>query len=81
MAITRKERSEVDSLLSSQHGVPRVSAAALDKSEAAREKERKHIEQYRALEKEVGEKTPQMPSIEKTVELLGQRYREILGGS
>ncbi|GAB7335813.1 hypothetical protein MBLNU13_g08089t1 [Cladosporium sp. NU13] len=32
-------------------------------------------------EKEVGEKTPQMPSIEKTVELLGQRYREILGGS
>ena len=45
-----------DSLLVTQHGVPRVSAAALDKSEAAREKERKHIEQYRALEKEVGEK-------------------------
>lgn len=32
-------------------------------------------------EKEVGEKTPQMPSIGKTVELLGQRFREILGGS
>jgi len=32
-------------------------------------------------EKAVGEKTPQMPSIEKTVELLGQRFREILGGS
>lgn len=32
-------------------------------------------------EKEVGEKTPQMPSVEKTVKLLGQRYREILGGS
>jgi len=32
-------------------------------------------------EREVGEKTPQMPSVEKTVELLGQRYREILGGS
>lgn len=34
-----------------------------------------------AAEKAVGEKTPQMPSIEKTVELLGQRFREILGGS
>ena len=32
-------------------------------------------------EKAVGEKTPQMPSIEKTVKLLGQRFREILGGS
>jgi geranylgeranyl transferase type-2 subunit alpha len=39
-----------------QHGVPRVSAATVDKSEAAREKERKHIEQYRALEKDVSEK-------------------------
>jgi hypothetical protein len=32
-------------------------------------------------EKAVAEKTPQMPSIEKTVQLLGQRFREILGGS
>ena len=32
-------------------------------------------------EKAVGEKTPQMPSIEKTVQLLGQRFREILGGN
>jgi geranylgeranyl transferase type-2 subunit alpha len=39
-----------------QHGVPRVSAATVDKSEAAREKERKHIEQYRALERDVSEK-------------------------
>jgi geranylgeranyl transferase type-2 subunit alpha len=39
-----------------QHGVPRVSAATVDKSEAAREKERKHIEQYRALEKDVSDK-------------------------
>jgi hypothetical protein len=32
-------------------------------------------------EKVVGEKTPQMPGVERTVELLGQRFREILGGS
>ncbi|KAL1590925.1 hypothetical protein WHR41_00110 [Cladosporium halotolerans] len=38
------------------HGVPRVSSAAVDKSEAAKDKERKRIEQYRSLEKEVGEK-------------------------
>lgn len=38
-----------------QHGVPRVSGV-VDKSEAAREKERKQIEQYRSLEKEVAEK-------------------------
>lgn len=48
---------------SHQHGVPRVSAAALDKSEATKEKERKHIEQYRALEKEVGEKVCLLLSI------------------
>jgi hypothetical protein len=34
-----------------------------------------------AAEKAVGEKTPQMPAVEKTVALLGQRFREILGGS
>lgn len=39
-----------------QHGVPRISSAAVDKSEAAKEKERKQIEQYRSLEKEVAEK-------------------------
>lgn len=39
-----------------QHGVPRVSSAAIDKSEAAKDKERKQIEQYRALEKKVAEK-------------------------
>jgi geranylgeranyl transferase type-2 subunit alpha len=38
-----------------QHGVPRVSGV-VDKSEAAREKERKQIEQYRSLESEVAEK-------------------------
>jgi len=43
-------------LTTAQHGVPRVSAAAVDKSEATREKERKQIEQYRSLEKEVAEK-------------------------
>lgn len=43
-------------LTAAQHGVPRVSAAAVDKSEATREKERKQIEQYRSLEKEVAEK-------------------------
>jgi hypothetical protein len=32
-------------------------------------------------EKAVGEKTPQMPGVERTVALLGQRFREILGGS
>jgi len=39
-----------------QHGVPRVSGGAVDKSEAAREKERKQIEQYKSLESEVAEK-------------------------
>lgn len=39
-----------------QHGVPRVSSAAVDKSEAAKDKERKQIEQYRSLEKEVADK-------------------------
>ena len=34
-----------------------------------------------AAEKAVGERTPQMPAVEKTVALLGQRFREILGGS
>jgi len=38
-----------------QHGVPRVSGA-VDKSEAAKDKERKQIEQYRTLEGEVAEK-------------------------
>lgn len=33
------------------------------------------------VEKVVDEKTPQMPKVEKTVELLGSRFREILGGS
>ncbi|KAF2724142.1 protein prenylyltransferase [Polychaeton citri CBS 116435] len=37
----------------SSHGVPRVSGAQVDKSEAAREKERKQIEQYRKLEQDV----------------------------
>jgi len=32
-------------------------------------------------EKAMGEKTLQMPAVEKTVALLGQRFREILGGS
>ena len=36
-----------------QHGVPRVSGAAVDKTEAAKEKERKQIERYLALEKDV----------------------------
>jgi hypothetical protein len=31
-------------------------------------------------EKVVGERTPQMPKVERTVELLGERFREILGG-
>lgn len=31
-------------------------------------------------EKVIDEKTPQMPGIERTVELLGERFREILGG-
>ncbi|CAK4031529.1 geranylgeranyl transferase type ii alpha subunit [Lecanosticta acicola] len=39
------------------HGVPRVSAAhLLDKSDQARAKERKQIEEYKALEKEVTDK-------------------------
>jgi geranylgeranyl transferase type-2 subunit alpha len=38
-----------------QHGVPRVSGV-VDKSEAAKEKERKQIELYRSLEGEVAEK-------------------------
>ena len=38
-----------------QHGVPRVSGL-VDKSEAAKEKERKQIEQYRSLEAEVAAK-------------------------
>ncbi|KAF7197029.1 Geranylgeranyl transferase type-2 subunit alpha [Pseudocercospora fuligena] len=40
--------------MASSHGIPR--AAVADKSERDREKERKHIEQYKALEAEVTEK-------------------------
>lgn len=36
-----------------QHGIPRVSGTSLDKSEQAKEKERRQIEQYKALESEV----------------------------
>ncbi|KXL43355.1 hypothetical protein M433DRAFT_110997 [Acidomyces richmondensis BFW] len=36
-----------------QHGVPRVSGIARDKTAAAKEKERRQIEQYQALETEV----------------------------
>ena len=40
-----------------QHGVPRVSGAtAFDKSEKAKEKERRQIEQYKDLEKDVSER-------------------------
>ncbi|EMC96651.1 hypothetical protein BAUCODRAFT_148226 [Baudoinia panamericana UAMH 10762] len=35
------------------HGIPRVSGASLDKSEQAKQKERKQIDQYKALESEV----------------------------
>lgn len=42
-------------LTSAQHGVPRVTGAP-DKSEQAREKERKQIEQYKDLERSVVEK-------------------------
>lgn len=49
-------------LTAAQHGVPRVSAAAVDKSEATRDKERKQIEQYRSLEKEVAEKVCATPN-------------------
>ncbi|SMR50624.1 unnamed protein product [Zymoseptoria tritici ST99CH_1E4] len=38
------------------HGVPRVAGGIPDKSEQTREKERKHIEQYKQLESEVTEK-------------------------
>lgn len=48
-------------MTAAQHGVPRVSAAAVDKSEATKEKERKQIEQYRSLEKEVAEKVLTVP--------------------
>ncbi len=44
-------------LICVQHGVPRVSGAtALDKSEQAREKERRQIEQYKQLEKDVSDR-------------------------
>jgi geranylgeranyl transferase type-2 subunit alpha len=39
-----------------QHGVPRVAGGIPDKSEQTRERERKHIEQYKQLESEVTEK-------------------------
>ncbi|KAI7155745.1 hypothetical protein KC316_g11355, partial [Hortaea werneckii] len=38
------------------HGIPRVSATAADRSEQAKEKERKQIEQYKSLEKDVGDR-------------------------
>lgn len=36
-----------------QHGIPRVSGIARDKTAAAKEKERRQIEQYQALETNV----------------------------
>jgi len=36
-----------------QHGIPRVSGIARDKTVAAKEKERRQIEQYQALETDV----------------------------
>ena len=36
-----------------QHGIPRISATALDKSEQAKEKERRQVAQYKALEQDV----------------------------
>ncbi|KAH9826979.1 putative geranylgeranyl transferase type ii alpha subunit protein, partial [Teratosphaeria destructans] len=38
------------------HGIPRVSGTALDKSDAAKEKERNQIESYKTLEKDVVER-------------------------
>ncbi|KXT02502.1 hypothetical protein AC578_4168 [Pseudocercospora eumusae] len=42
--------------MASSHGIPRAAVADRTKSERDREKERKHIEQYKALELEVTEK-------------------------
>jgi len=47
-----REDGDVDPSVS-QHGIPRVAATTLDKSEQARHKERKQITQYQALEKDV----------------------------
>ncbi|EME48920.1 hypothetical protein DOTSEDRAFT_84429 [Dothistroma septosporum NZE10] len=38
------------------HGVPRISGAPVDRSEAAKAKERRQIEQYKTLEREVTDK-------------------------
>jgi len=53
----REEGGEVDSWR--QHGIPRVSATVTDKSEQAKEKERKHIEQYKAHEQDVRDRVRQ----------------------
>lgn len=52
----REKRKEVRLTFEKQHGIPRVSATAVDRSEQAKEKERKQIEQYKALERNVSDR-------------------------
>ena len=53
---SRRDEGKADEVMltrTTQHGIPRTSATTLDKSEQAREKERKQIAQYKALEQDV----------------------------
>ncbi|KAF2162381.1 hypothetical protein M409DRAFT_27389 [Zasmidium cellare ATCC 36951] len=57
------------------HGVPRVSGAP-DKSDQAREKERKHIEQYKDLERNVVEKIKAKDYSNTTLQLTGALLKQ-----
>ncbi|TKA36468.1 hypothetical protein B0A54_13469 [Friedmanniomyces endolithicus] len=54
------------------HGIPRVAATTLDKSEQARNKERKQITQYQALEKDVVDRVKAKDYSDATFQLTSQ---------
>ncbi|KAK1059392.1 Rab geranylgeranyltransferase [Friedmanniomyces endolithicus] len=54
------------------HGIPRVAATTLDKSEQARNKERKQIIQYQALERDVVDRVKAKDYSDTTFQLTSQ---------